>query len=114
MKPMKQIVMPLLAALAVAMPAFGADIQLSVDAASNTITLTNNLPQAVHIAALGSSAGFVGVSADLPAGGSATIANRAPLPVVAVARAFPLGKGAKLADRVPDKSGLYELSVAVR
>lgn len=113
MKAIKQSALSLLAAFALAAPSLAADINASVDTARKTLTLTSTLQQAVHVQGLGSSSTYIGMSLDLPAGGSRTVRYRSALPALDFARCIPTN-GAKLADRTPSEQGFYDLSLSVQ
>jgi hypothetical protein len=113
MKAVRQIILSM-AALAIVGPCLAADISLSMDSRTNSITLTNLLQQPVHVMGLGSNAAYLGVSMDLPAGGSGSIKYTGTLPVLSFARCLGTPEGGALINRTPSKEGFYDLSLSVQ
>lgn len=111
MKAIQKSFLSLAATLLLATPGLASDIGLS--AGTDNITLTNNLTQAVYVAALVSDTDYIALNVQLGAGKARKVKFSGPVPAPLRAHVFPVGKK-PLDGFTPSPQGFYELTVSVQ
>lgn len=113
MKIFRIVLLAAVAGLCYAATALAADIEITVDSASKTMTLTSLLGTQVHVMGLVSPNGYHGTSVELPAQGSATVPLVGNLPL-GIDSARCSGGPEGIPGLTPTAEGFYLVSAEVR